>query len=224
MSLAIDLHVHTDYSADGRGTIQDYIKVARKKGLDGFAVCDHNLVKGAVKAVNVAKKYDDFVVIRGIEVSSEKGHILGLGVTELIPKHLSVEETVQKILDAGGAPIAPHPYRLASGIGPRAVKSNKFAAVETLNNRSMHSENLRAGTLARSLNLPTTGGSDAHQPMEIGGAYTSFQTTSYSQDELLDDIVKGRIEPKGTDTNIYGGVRLYFRLVTGYLKRGMRRL
>lgn len=224
MSLSIDLHVHTDYSADGRGSIQDYIKAAKKKGLDGFAVCDHNLIKGAVKAVKIAKKFDDFVVIRGIEVSSEKGHILGLGVNELVPKHLSVEETVQKIVDAGGIPVAPHPYRLASGIGPKAVQSTKFAAVETLNNRSMHSENLRAGTLAKSQKLPTTGGSDAHQPMEIGGAFTKFQTTSFSQDELLDDIVKGRVKPQGTDASVYEGVRLYFRLVTGYLKRGMRRL
>ena len=224
MSLSIDLHVHTKYSADGRGSIQDYIKAARKKGLDGFAVCDHNLIKGAVKAVKIAKSYDDFVIIRGIEVSSEKGHILGLGVTELIPKHLSVEETVHKIVDAGGVPVAPHPYRLASGIKHKGVKAAKFAAVETLNNRSMHSENLRADTLAKDVKLPTTGGSDAHQPAEIGGAFTKFQTTNFDQDDLLDDIVKGRVKPQGTDSSFSQGVRMYFRLVTGYLKRGMRRL
>jgi predicted metal-dependent phosphoesterase TrpH len=224
MSLSLDLHVHTKYSADGRGSIQDYIKAAKKKGLDGFAVCDHNLIKGAVKAVKVAKKYNDFVIIRGIEVSSEKGHILGLGVTELIPKHLSVEETVRKIVDAGGVPVAPHPYRLASGIKPKGVKAAKFAAVETLNNRSMHSENVKAVNLAKELKLPTTGGSDSHQPVEIGGAFTKFQSTSYHQDDLLQDLVKGRIKPYGTDSSTAQGVRMYFRLVFGYLKRGMRRL
>jgi predicted metal-dependent phosphoesterase TrpH len=224
MSLALDLHVHTDYSADGKGTIQDYIKAAKKKKLDGFAVCDHNLVEGAAKAVKIAKKYDDFVIIPGIEVSSEKGHILGLGVTELIPKHLSVEDTVGRIVDAGGVPVVPHPHRFASGIGPKAVRSARFAAVETLNNRSMHSENLRARALAENLKLPTTGGSDAHQPIEVGGAFTKFQTTSFERDDLLDDIEKGRVKPSGTDASMYEGVRLYFRLVTGYLKRGMRRL
>lgn len=224
MSMSIDLHVHTDYSADGRGTIQDYIKAAKKKGLGGFAVCDHNEIQGALKAVKIAKSFKNFIVIKGIEVSSEKGHILGLGVNELIPKHLSVEATVEKIIDAGGIPVAPHPYRLASGIGPKAVRNNKFAAVEILNNRSMHSENQRAGQLAQELKLPCTGGSDAHQPMEIGGAYTEFEITNYNQDELLNALAKGRIKPSGSDAGVFEGTKLYFRLVVGYLKRGMRRL
>jgi predicted metal-dependent phosphoesterase TrpH len=224
MSLSLDLHVHTKYSADGRGSIQDYIKAARKKGLDGFAVCDHNLIDGAVKAVKIAKNYDDLVIIQGIEVSSEKGHILGLGVTENIPKHLSVEETVEKIVNAGGVPVVSHPYRFASGIGVKGSRSAKFAAIETLNHRSMHSENVKAGKLANSLKLPTTGGSDSHQPVEIGGAFTKFQSTSYNQDDLLQDLVKGRIKPHGTDSSTAQGVRMYFRLVFGYLKRGMRRL
>ncbi|MCK5562130.1 MAG: PHP domain-containing protein [Thermoplasmata archaeon] len=224
MSMTLDLHVHTDYSADGRGTIQEYIKAAKKKGLSGFAVCDHNEIQGALKAGKVARNFKNFIVIRGIEVSSAKGHILGLGVDELIPKHLSVEETVEKITDAGGIPVAPHPYRLASGIGPKALWNNKFAAVEILNNRSMHSENLRARQLAKELKLPCTGGSDAHQPMEIGGAYTEFELTSYNQDELLNELAKGRVKPGGSDAGVFDGTRLYFRLVVGYLKRGMRRL
>ncbi len=222
--MKIDLHVHTNYSADGRGTIQEYISAAKKKGLDGFAVCDHNQLKGAEKAVEIVKGFKDFVIIRGIEVSSAKGHILGLGVNKPIPKHLSVEATVKKITEAGGIPVAPHPYRLASGIGPKAVGTNDFVAVETINNRSMHSENLRAQQLANELKLPCTGGSDAHQPLELGGAYTEFELTSYNQDDLLNAISHGRIKPGGSDVGVYKGTRLYFRLVKGWLKRGMKRL
>ena len=222
--MKLDLHVHTGYSSDGKGTIKEYIKTARKKGLDGFAVCDHNRIQGALKAFKAAQKLDDFVIIRGIEVSSAKGHILGLGVTENIPKRLSVEETVYKIEAAGGLAIAPHPYRLATGIGARAVRANKFTALETLNNRSMHSENQRAPKLAQELKLPCTGGTDAHHPSEIGMAFTEFEITSFDQDDLLEELRHGRVKPVGSDSSFSKGTRLYFRLLTGWLKRGMRRL
>jgi predicted metal-dependent phosphoesterase TrpH len=80
--MKLDLHVHTKYSADGIVEPIDYIKFARKSGLDGFAITDHNEVKGAAKTYELAKKNKDLIIIRGIEVSSDQGHILGYGITE----------------------------------------------------------------------------------------------------------------------------------------------
>ena len=142
--MKLDLHVHTSYSADCNVQVENYFKEARKNGLTGFAITDHNEVQGAAKAFTMAKNYRDLVIIRGIEVSSSKGHILGYGVTEPIPRGLSPEETVERIKDAGGVPVAAHPYRRASGIGSEVVKKVKFDIVEVLNHRSMHDENQRA--------------------------------------------------------------------------------
>ncbi|MEO5720200.1 MAG: PHP domain-containing protein, partial [Chthoniobacterales bacterium] len=42
MPLNIDLHTHTFFSGDGVSSPEDNIAAARAKGLQGFAVTDHN--------------------------------------------------------------------------------------------------------------------------------------------------------------------------------------
>ena len=77
--MKLDLHIHSKYSPDGRMEIEDIIKTAKARGLDGVAVTDHNSVKGGLSALEFCKG-SDFLVIPGIEVSTTKGHVLGLGV------------------------------------------------------------------------------------------------------------------------------------------------
>ena len=51
-------------------------KLARKKGLDGIAVTDHNNIKGALKTREYADKA--LTVITGSEVMTSRGEIIGL--------------------------------------------------------------------------------------------------------------------------------------------------
>jgi len=81
LTLKIDLHVHTIYSRDSLITRKDLTFYARKRGLNGVAITDHDRIDGALK---IAKE-TDFLVIPGIEVSSLNGHIIGLNVSELVP-------------------------------------------------------------------------------------------------------------------------------------------
>ena len=81
--LKLDLHIHSQYSEDGTGTIKEIIKNLQKKELNGMALTDHNTVEGGLKALKIAPK--DFVVIPGIEISTADGHIIGLDVkTEVV--------------------------------------------------------------------------------------------------------------------------------------------
>jgi predicted metal-dependent phosphoesterase TrpH len=222
--MRLDLHIHTSYSADCSVKPENYLKLARKNGLDGFAVTDHNEMKGAAKAFELAKNYNDFVIIRGVEVSSSAGHILGYGVTDPIPRGLSPEETVERIIDYGGVPVAAHPYRLVSGIGPEVVKRVKFDCVEILNHRSMHRENQRAVRLAAELGAGTTGGSDAHYEGELGLAVTEFKINSNREDDILAEISKKDTTPVGKDSTYFEGLKMYTKLVVYWLKRGLRRV
>jgi predicted metal-dependent phosphoesterase TrpH len=45
--LKIDLHVHTCYSEDALTTPEEVVYYARKKGLDGVAITDHETLKKA---------------------------------------------------------------------------------------------------------------------------------------------------------------------------------
>lgn len=222
--MRLDLHVHTHYSADGSVKPEDYIKIARKQGLDGFAITDHNEIKGAAKAYELAKNHKDLVIIRGVEVSSVKGHILGFGLTEMIPRGLSPVETVEHIKAAGGVPVAAHPYRRASGLGGEVVKRVKFNSVETLNHRSLHRENQSAVKLALELNAGTTGGSDAHFEAELGLAATEFKIHSNNVDDILAEIEKKNTMPVGEDSTVAQGLRMYTKLVVYWLKRGFKRV
>ncbi len=66
---------------------------------------------------------NDFLVIPSVEISTADGHLLAINVTETIQAGLSVEETVERIIDAGGEPIVPHLFRLLSGIKKEKLKS-----------------------------------------------------------------------------------------------------
>ena len=47
MSFKIDLHVHTSYSPCSTLSVRTIEAVARKRGLDGIAITDHNTLEGA---------------------------------------------------------------------------------------------------------------------------------------------------------------------------------
>jgi predicted metal-dependent phosphoesterase TrpH len=222
--MKLDLHVHTKYSADGTVEPKDYIKQARKIGLSGFAVTDHNEIKGAKKTFELAKEYKNIVILHGIEISSADGHILAYGVKDQIPRGLPPEEVIEKIVDQGGVAVAAHPFRRASGLGQDVVKSNKFEHIEVLNHRSMHAENQKALNLAREMDTGITGGSDAHFENELGLAATEFKIQNQNEDDIIAEIAKNKTVPVGEDSTLFQGISMYIKLVIHWLKRGLRRV
>jgi len=193
LTLKIDLHVHTNYSHDSLITRKDLIFYAEKRGLDGVAITDHDRIDGALK---IAKE-TDFLVIPGIEVSSLNGHIIGLNVSELVPSKLSVDETLDRIHDAGGIAIACHPITffkesLKGHISPR------FDAIEVINSSAFPFRySVRRGEeIASRLGITGVAGSDAHYGPEIGYAYTLVNAES-EVDEIVTAIRKGSCSPHG---------------------------
>jgi predicted metal-dependent phosphoesterase TrpH len=188
--MRVDLHIHSIYSKDAAQTPADLIKSAKKKGLNGIAITDHNTPKGGVEG----RKLDKNFVIPGVEVSSSKGHILGLGVTTSIPRGLSPEETVEKIRDEGGIAVAAHPYALfRSGVGD-VVKRVDFDAIEVLNAHWL-SRNSKALKICRELGKPASAGSDAHLPEELGSAFVEAEVSSL--DSLLEHVRRGKVRIAG---------------------------
>ena len=80
--MKFDPHIHSVYSGDSRSEVIDILIQAEKKGLDAIAISDHNEIAGS----RLARSYGgSIIVVPSIEISSDKGHILGLGVDEIIP-------------------------------------------------------------------------------------------------------------------------------------------
>lgn len=193
LKLKIDLHVHTCYSYDGLITPKELVFYARKHGLNGVAITDHDRIDGALK---IAKE-TNFLIIPGIEISSLNGHVVGLGLQEPVPKNLDVDETVDKIHKLGGLAIACHPKAVLKSSLKGSV-SRKFDAVEVINasafpfKRSVE----KAREIASSLGVAQVAGSDAHHAPEIGSAYTLIDA-ELDREEVVRAIGKGLCQPFG---------------------------
>jgi hypothetical protein len=174
-------------------TPEELVFYAKKRGLDGVAVTDHDRLDGALKIAAET----DFLVIPGIEVRSSEGHVVGLNVKELVSGELSANETVNRIHDAGGIAVACHPIGLfKGGLGKRA--SSSFDAVEVINSSAFPFGYAveQSMKIASRLGKPQLAGSDAHYGPEIGCAYTVVNAEPNVND-VVKAICKGLCQPLG---------------------------
>jgi predicted metal-dependent phosphoesterase TrpH len=215
MQVKADLHVHTTYSSDSVITPKALVFYAKRHGLNAVAVTDHNNIEGALKIA----KQTDFPIVPGTEVSSAHGHVVGLNVNALIPRSLSVDETVDRIHDAGGIAVACHPFAFLKGsLGKRV--SAKFDAVETINSSAFpfNRATRKANQLAERLKLPKVAGTDAHYGPVIGQAYTMIDSETNVGD-IIKAIEKGHCKPMGKGIPLRMKLENQGRFIWRYLRR-----
>ena len=222
--LKLDLHLHSEYSDDAAGTPKEILSVVKKRGLNGVAFTDHNTVEGGLKARKIAPK--DIIVIPAVEISTKDGHLLAFNVTTAFHKGLSVEETVDKILDVGGIPVVPHLFRNMSGIKKDKLLPiiDKIPAIEIFNGCSLPSTNLKTAKIAQEFQLGGTGGSDSHHPEYAGTSYTTVDTTDLHIDTILSEIAKKKTWGAGKTMPLsYRQDRMQLSLKQ-FFKRGLKRI
>jgi predicted metal-dependent phosphoesterase TrpH len=164
-----DLHVHSIYSKDSFLRPETILKVAKKKGLDGVAITDHNTIKGSIAAQKINRD-PTFTVITGAEIKTEYGDVIGVFLQEEVRSRLFIE-VVEEIKRQGGYTILAHPYRQYGN--PEAL-IGKVDFVEAFNSRSKKTDNIRSRSLALNNNKPFTAGSDAHLWFEVGRGVISM--------------------------------------------------
>lgn len=189
-----DLHIHTYNSPCSILRPKTILKISKKIGLDGIAVADHNTIKGGIE-VSKANKDRNFEVIPGIEVSTDKGHILGLYVNKEIKSEefFTVADEIKK---QGGIVILAHPFRLLPHLRSKIKEINikKYLdAIECYNARTSYFGNRSAIKFAEKFNLTKTAGSDAHFSFEIGRCITIFDG------DLRDAIRKKKTKVAGSN-------------------------
>jgi predicted metal-dependent phosphoesterase TrpH len=220
--MRLDLHNHTRYSPDSRVAPADLVRVARKAGLDGVAITDHNAVGGIREAEEAAGT--EFVVIPGLEISTKSGHVLAYGIREVVPRDLSVAETVRRIEAIGGVAVAAHPYRFWSGLGEAALSETSFVAYETCNARTLRGGNERARALALARKVGQTGGSDSHFLDEVGQAITTLDSGIVRPEDVVELLDARKTSAEGRSRGASATVRYVTKAVGEWLLRGMRRI
>ncbi len=197
--MRFDLHIHSNHSSDCYLKVDDILKQAVERGLDGIAICDHNTIEGSLIAKKRAEELNlPLIVLTGAEISTAEGHVIVLGIKENIPSNLPLQETVRIARERGGVVIAPHPFKIRS-IGHAA----KYAdAIETFNSRCIFGENKKAEELALTFGKPQVGGSDSHMLVTIGLGFTEVDAGS-DEYSVLNAIKEGRTSAGGQVAPLY---------------------
>ena len=170
--IVADLHLHTSWSHDCQIPVEELLDHAEAEGLGAIAVTDHNVFGGAREAVEQARGRD-LVVIPGEEVkTADQGEVIGLFLSEEIPRGLSFGETVDAIRAQGGIVYLPHPFDRLHAIPEPATLHRHLAQVDVLevyNARLLfEAYNDEALRFARKYDLTMGAGSDAHVLQGVG--------------------------------------------------------
>ncbi len=192
MALRVDLHVHTRFSRDSATPLDRLVARCIETGLDCIAVTDHNTIEGALEVQRIAP----FRVIVGEEIKSRGGEIIGLFLSEPIPRDLSSLETVERIRKQGGLVAIPHPFDhfRRSVIDAQALQEvlPHVDIVEGFNARNtFQRDNRTAQKLAHEHGLLTSAVSDAHTLVELGRTYVEVPDFDGTSQGLRDALAQG---------------------------------
>jgi hypothetical protein len=213
--MLIDMHNHTRISSfDGRMSPEELIESARDRGLDGVCVTEHFTIEGAEVAREVGDKLK-FPVFRGVEARTDLGDMLVFGYYRDVPKGIPFQELVHTVHEWGGVIFAAHPFRregftLETRLRELGLNLDKprqcveiiehLDGIEVANGRSSPETNGKAGSLAHRMGLPGIGGSDSHDPEDVGRAITRFPRRIRSEMELVMALRDGSSKPFGAPT------------------------
>jgi hypothetical protein len=234
MGLA-DLHIHSTYSWDSVSSIRAILKyVSENTDLDVIAITDHNEIRGALEAQQLAPSYG-VQVIAGSEISTVEGHLLAYFIERNIMEGLPLIETIQRVRDQGGICVAAHPMaRGASSLNAEAIRgafnhpatAGVLVGIETFNGGLFHrSSNDLALALAQEIaeqhpNIAMLANTDSHTLFTIGQAASEFNGTS--PEELRRAMVFGMTLPRvrqlsGAWAIIMGWLPRYFLRNAGWI-------
>lgn len=205
--MLIDLHCHTRYSGDTNLEPVDLIRSARALGLDAICITEHDSFC-ASEPVEKAAQNEGFLVFRGVEINTDKGHILAYGVRDdswKEPKgYYSRIASIRPVIQASGGILAPaHPFRMAgaASAADSLFDMDYIAAIEVFNGENNEPENALAARAWAQVDLPGIGGSDCHYAADVGRCATLFENPVSTIAELVEEISAGRVSPMYRDGN-----------------------
>lgn len=205
--IIIDMHIHTTRGASDSGlNPEDLASEATRRGLTAVHISEHDRLWDRHTLAQYRSDHSDLVVCNGMEVSTDMGHILCLGLKEYVGgiRQLTM---LRRVADEQGAfLIVAHPFRhwfdpvyfRRQGKEPFTLTPEEAAAklpvfqlvdaVEVLNGANTLRENLFALRVAKALGKPGTGGSDAHSTQGIGVFCAVLDNDCATQDEVLAEL------------------------------------
>ena len=213
--MKIDLHLHTLYgSACAYMDPDQLINQAKLTGLDGVCITEHNQIWD-IEAIDRLREKHNFLVIGGVEVSTDLGEILVFGLHQSVLQVYRAVQLKAMVDEVDGVMIMAHPFRAEPELfsrfdlpdpesnGKTQKKIHRVGnrpifelidALEVYNGRSGINETAFTAAVADHVKLPGTGGSDAHAILGVGACYTIFEETIGDERDLINQIKQKRFQ------------------------------
>lgn len=204
--MLIDLHSHTwPKSHDSVLNPDDLVVRAKNAGLDAICFTEHDTVWDQREIEEMRAKHD-FLVLAGVEISTDDGHILAFGIDRYVFGMHRAPELAGYVEQGGGVMVAAHPYRrqmpwftssedkyeAALEKAGRNPAYEYCDALEALNGRGSDKENEFSRRLCERLEMPGTAGTDSHAIGDIGKCATYFEREIEDERQLIEEIKAGR--------------------------------
>lgn len=208
----IDMHVHTmGASSDSMLDPNDLPAIADAVGLTGINITEHDKMWERGRQSAYRGQHPDFFANFAMEVSTDLGHMLAVGLPEYIGGIRRAAKLREELDKVGGFLIVAHPFRhvfdavtsMRKGGDPFNLTAEEAAelpvfqlvhAIEVANASNTLRENEFASEVAKIKGLPGTGGSDAHSKSGIGNYATGFERPITSAQQFLEELHAGRFQ------------------------------
>lgn len=100
-------HVHADGSHDGFGTLDEATRAAAATGARFLVLTEHNVLRPDRPIVQ-----NGVVVVPGVEISAQPGHVVALALAEVPPPEERGPDVLQAIAAREGVAVLAHPVNL----------------------------------------------------------------------------------------------------------------
>lgn len=212
--MLIDLHAHTAPRSNcSTTTLEELVAAARSRGLDALCITEHD-VRWPDDELADASRLLDFVVIPGVELTTDVGHVLAFGPLEKpLWMGYRFDELVAETERTGTALVLPHPVRRTAGeravLGGRTPPTpeevaampqwNAVHAIEVASTQTTAREQALTAAALEVAPRPAVGASDAHGPGLAGAHATSVDGRILTAAALAAEIRAGHVAPARLD-------------------------
>ena len=204
--MLIDLHAHTwPRSHDSVLNPDDLVERAKRAGLDAIVFTEHDTLWDEKSVKEICEKHN-FLVMAGVEISTDDGHILSFGIDKYVFGMHRSDQLAKHVSAADGAMVAAHPYRRQMPWYVRNEEEYEQAlqrasrnpayqfcqGLEEINGRGSEKENAFSKRLCDQMGMPGTGGTDSHAIQDIGKCATYFEREISDVRQLIVELQAGR--------------------------------
>lgn len=194
--MLVDLHIHeSKYSLDSHVSLEKIVEEAKRKGLDGIAITDHDDMQIKDEAEILSKKLN-YPIFVGVEYLTLEGDIVAFGIDEVPKGRIPAQEFINLVNDAGGVCISAHPFRNNNrGLENNLNTIRGLAGIEGFNGNTDKLSNLKAFETAKKLGIQAVGSSDAHHQHAVGRFATKLPFAVKNVEELIKAIKTNECVP-----------------------------